>query len=285
MGILNVTPDSFSGDGVMETENTLATALDQAGAFQAAGADIIDVGGESTRPGAEPVPATEEISRVVPIIEAVSSALPDVPISVDTSKSEVAAAAIKAGAHMINDVWGLQRDPEIAAVAAEAECPVILMHNESRAQAIDQHGSGGAHYRAGDYDHLLDEVCATLSRIADDAEQAGIAEDQIILDPGIGFGKSVTQNLALLNHLDRIKAMGYPVLVGPSRKSFIGTVLDLEVEAREEGTAAAIAVSIVRGADILRVHDVAAMGRVAKMCDAIIRAPADGRSEPAKGAA
>ena len=186
---------------------------------------------------------------------------------------------------MVNDVWGLRRDPEIAGVAAEAGCPVILMHNASRADALGRHRRGGAHYRAGTYEHLLDEVCEDLAQAAGGAEQAGIAADQIILDPGIGFGKTVTQNLALLNHVERIKALGYPVLVGPSRKSFIGTVLDLDIDAREEGTAAAVAVAIVRGADILRVHDVTALGRVAKMCDAIIRAPADGRAEPAKGAA
>jgi dihydropteroate synthase len=288
MGILNVTPDSFSGDGVLKGRQCpefIARAVSQALEFHRAGAAIIDIGGESTRPGAEPVHADTEISRVVPVIEAIVAALPDAVISIDTSKAKVAEVALQAGAVIINDVCGLQMDEALAPLAASEKCTVILMHNASRREAVGDDGAGGKRYRAGSYDHVVNDVTGALAQLADRAQTAGISPDQIILDPGIGFGKSVAQNLALLNHLDRIKALGYPVLVGPSRKSFIGSVLGLETDDRIEGTAAAVAFAIARGADIVRVHDVKTMVRVAQMSDALLRAPADGQAVSAKGAA
>ncbi len=196
-------------------------------------------------------------------------------LSVDTFKATVAEAALDAGADIVNDVWGLRADPELARLAAQRGAPVILMHNRSRPNEVVVDRLGGS-YRAAEYGHLLDEVSAELAGLAEAARAAGIAADQIVLDPGIGFGKTVSQNMALINHLDRIKALGYPVLSGPSRKSFIGRVLDLPVDERVEGTAAAIALSIVRGADIVRVHDVGVMTRIARMCDAILRTTPDG---------
>jgi len=284
MGILNVTPDSFSGDGVMGAHDFVTDAMGQAVAFQRAGADILDVGGESTRPGAQPVDALTEINRVVPVIEAIAEKLPDAVISIDTSKAEVAAAALAAGAAMVNDVWGLQQDPEIAGVVADAGCPVVLMHNASRSDTVSADGAGGKRYGAGAYGHLLEDVVRMLGEHAAHAEAVGVAPDQIILDPGIGFGKSVTQNLALLNHLDRVKDLQYPVLVGPSRKSFIGSVLGTEVNDRLDGTMAAVAIAVVRGANIVRVHDVKSIVGVVRMCDAILSAPADGGGAPAEGA-
>ena len=288
MGILNVTPDSFSGDGVLkgrQRREFVAKAVGQALEFHRAGADIIDIGGESTRPGTAPVQADTEISRVVPVIEAVVAALPDAVISIDTSKAEVAEVALHAGAVIINDVWGLQMDAALAPLAAAEKCSVILMHNASRRDAVGDDGAGGKRYRAGSYGHVVDDVSGALVQLADRAQTAGIMPGKIILDPGIGFGKSVTQNLALLNHLDRIKGLGFPVLVGPSRKSFIGSVLGMETDERIEGTAAAVAFAIARGADIVRVHDVKTMVRVVQMSDAILRAPADGQTVSAKGAA
>jgi dihydropteroate synthase len=285
MGILNVTPDSFSGDGVLDGGDPVGKALAQAEDFLKAGADIIDIGGESTRPGAAPVDAGLEIERTRPVVAAIAAACPEALISIDTSKAAVAAAALDAGAHIINDVWGLQKDPDIAALATARGCPVVLMHNASRADAVGDAAAGGKYYRAGNAAQSVDAIVAALSALARAAMDAGVARDRVVLDPGIGFGKSITQNLALLNHLDRIKALGFPVLVGPSRKSFIGAVLDVPVEARDSGTAAAIAVAITRGADIVRVHDVAAMAEIAKMVDAILAAPADGKPESEKGAA
>lgn len=285
MGILNVTPDSFSGDGLGGADDALVErALAQAREFAASGADILDIGGESTRPGATPLTADEELRRVVPVIEAVAAALPETVLSVDTFKAAVAAAALDAGAQIVNDVWGLRADPELAALLAARGAPVILMHNHSRPSEVVIDRLGGS-YREAEYGHLLDEVAAELAVLADAARSAGIAADQIVLDPGIGFGKTVSQNMALINHLDRIKALGYPVLSGPSRKSFIGRVLDLPVEERLEGTAAAVALSIARGADIVRVHDVRAMARIARMSDAILRTTPDGDTADRSGVA
>jgi dihydropteroate synthase len=279
MGVLNVTPDSFSGDGLGGEGDLVARAVDQAAGFVAAGADILDVGGESTRPGASPVTAETEVGRVVPVVAALADRFPDAIISVDTSKAAVADAALGAGAHWLNDVWALKADPEIAAVAARRGVPVVLMHNRSRPQAVEADGRLGAQYKGARYGHLMDDIAAELAALAADARAAGIARERIVLDPGIGFGKTVLQNLALINHLDRLKALGYPLLIGPSRKSFIGQTLDLEAGERDEGTLACVAVGIARGADIVRVHDVKAAARVARMTDAILRAPASG-SEP-----
>jgi len=286
MGILNVTPDSFSGDGLRAGgRDVVELALAQARSFVEAGADILDIGGESTRPGATPLDAEEEKRRILPVIDAVADALPGTIVSVDTFKAEVAAAALDAGARILNDVWGLRADPDLGPLAAERGVPVILMHNRSKPNDVVVDRLGGS-YLGAEYRHLLDDVAAELTALADGAKAAGIPPDQIVLDPGIGFGKTIPQNLALINHMDRICALGYPVLSGPSRKSFIGRVLGLPVEERVEGTAAAVALSIARGADIVRVHDVAAMVRVARMTDAILRTTpagaASGRADAAE---
>jgi len=276
MGILNVTPDSFSGDGLrVDAEGTLDRAMAQARDFVDAGADILDVGGESTRPGSIPLGAEEEMERVLPVIEKLVGEFPDLLMSIDTFKSKVAAAALDAGVHIVNDVWGLRADPEMGRMAAERGAPVILMHNRSRPNDVIVDQLGGS-YLGARYDNLLEDVSREMEALATAALAAGIAHDQIVLDPGIGFGKTVQQNMALINHMDRFKTLGYPILSGPSRKSFIGRVLDLPPDQRLEGTAATIALSIVRGADIVRVHDTREMVRVARMMDAMLRAdPAD----------
>ena len=260
MGIVNVTPDSFSGDGLA---NDADAALEQALRFQAEGADIIDVGGESTRPGHTPVDADEEIRRVVPFIRLLASRL-HVPISVDTYKHEVAREAVAAGASMINDVWGLKRDPALAELAASEGVPIVLMHNQAGTAYAD----------------LLPDVAASLRSSMDIALGAGVPLENIILDPGVGFGKTAEHNLELLRRLSELTALGRPLLVGTSRKSTIGLVLDLPVEERLEGTAATVALAIAKGADIVRVHDVRAMTRVARMSDAVVR----GWTPPAGGA-
>ncbi len=256
MGVLNVTPDSFSGDGVGTDVNN---AVEQALRFQEWGADIIDVGGESTRPasiysGSDVVNADEELARVLPVIDALVPKL-DIPISIDTYKAEVASRAIKSGAQIVNDVWGLTRDPRIGPVVAEAEAAVILMHNQG-------------HTRYGD---LVPDVIGRLDELANSAIEMGISKENIILDPGMGFGKTAQHNLEILRRLGEFRALGMPLLVGMSRKSTIGYVLDLPVDDRLEGTAATVAISIANGADIVRVHDVREMARVAKMTDAIVR--------------
>ena len=269
MGILNATPDSFSGDGLY-AENA-KTVLEQAREFVELGADILDVGGESTRPGSAPVDADEELRRVIPVIRAISEEMPQTLISVDTYKAAVAQAALEAGAHIVNDVWGLRADPELASVVAAAGCPVILMHNRSNPASVEVRNQLGNAYIGAEYADLLEEIKAELLESVKIAEQAGIRSDAIILDPGLGFGKTVAQNLELNNRLDEIRALGYPVLLGPSRKSFIGYTLDLPADQRVEGTAASVAVGIVRGADIIRVHDVKEMTRIARMTDALVR--------------
>ncbi len=271
MGVLNVTPDSFSGDGLMAQDDAaLSAALAQAKEFVESGADILDVGGESTRPGAEPVGPAEEAARVLPVVGALASEF-DVAISIDSYKADIAEAALLAGAHIVNDVWALRADPEMARVVACYAVPIILMHNRSNpANAQVRHRLGGR-YVGVDYDDLIEDVKAELLRSVEIAREAGIEENRIILDPGIGFGKTVEQNLTLVDRLDRIHDLGYPLLLGPSRKSFIGYTLDLPPEDRVEGTAAAVVVGIVRGADIVRVHDVKSIVRVARMADAIVR--------------
>ncbi len=271
MGILNVTPDSFSGDGLLARGDALRLSLEQAAHFLEAGADILDVGGESTRPGSQPVSAAEEIERVVPVIRQIAHHFPQALISIDTYKASVAQAAFDAGAHLLNDVWGLRADPDLAGVAARYQAPVILMHNRSNSANVEVRERLGATYLGAEYADLLGEVKQELLQSVELARRAGVDESRIILDPGIGFGKSVAHNLELINRLDEIRALGFPVLLGPSRKSFIGFTLDLPPDQRLEGTAAAVAVGIVRGADIIRVHDVLQMVRVARMTDAIVR--------------
>jgi dihydropteroate synthase len=279
MGILNVTPDSFSGDGLLspspagrgnrgEGENP---AVEQARDFLANEADILDVGGESTRPGSEPVNAEAEMVRVIPVIEAIHSEFPDALISIDTYKAKVAEAAFKAGAHILNDVWALRADPELASVAARFRVPVILMHNRSNPASVEVRNQLGNAYIGSTYENLMDDVKRELLASVELAVRAGVEESRIIVDPGIGFGKTREHNLELINRLDEIRALGFPVLLGPSRKSFIGFTLNLPPDQRVEGTAATIAVGITRCADIIRVHDVKEMRRVAKMTDAIVR--------------
>ncbi len=251
MGILNVTPDSFSGDGVTD----LKTAVTQAKQMVEDGADLIDVGGESTRPETWSGPGLsveDELARVIPVVERVVAAVP-VPVSIDTYKAQVAERALAAGASLVNDIWGLRRDPAMASAVSRACAPVVLMHNKP----------------GGGYQNLMQEIASSLLESVNLARAAGIADDRIILDPGIGFGKTREENLEIIRRLPELRRLGFPLLVGPSRKSFIGETLDLPAGERLEGTAAAVALSIAGGADIIRVHDVRAMVRVARMADAI----------------
>lgn len=278
MGILNITPDSFSGDGLIQPSlpeqasgDMLSSALAQASIFISSGADMLDVGGESTRPGAQPVSADEEIGRVVPVIQSIAAHFPEQILSVDTYRASVAEAALQAGARMVNDVWGFKADPDLAGVVARHGVPVVLMHNRSSWAHAEIQSQLGGRYIGMPYDNLLVDVKRELLESVAIAHAAGILEQNIILDPGIGFGKTVEQNLELLDRLGEIKALGYPVLLGPSRKSFIGYTLNLPPDQRLEGTAAAVAIGIARGVDIVRVHDVPFMVRVAKIADAITR--------------
>ena len=278
MGILNITPDSFSGDGLLpplpagegrgEGESP---ALTQAKHFLSSGADILDIGGESTRPGSQPVTADEELERVIPVISAIHKEFPEAIISIDTYKARVAEEAFKAGAHILNDVWGLRADPDLANVAAKYKVPVILMHNRSNPASVEVRNQLGNAYIGSTYENLMEEVKRELLVSVELAVKAEVQESHILVDPGIGFGKTREHNLELINRLDEVRALGYPVLLGPSRKSFIGFTLDLPADQRVEGTAATVAVGITRGADIIRVHDVKEMARVAKMTDAIVR--------------
>ncbi len=271
MGILNVTPDSFSGDGLMSSGDLVEQSVRKAGHFLKYHVDILDIGGESTRPGSETVDADEEIKRVVPVIQAITKNFPEAVISIDTYKSKVAEEAIKSGAHIVNDVWALRADPTLAVVTKHYKVPVILMHNRSNPASVEVRKQLGNAYTGSEYDDLIEDVKRELLVSVDLAVKAGIKESHIILDPGVGFGKTREHNLELINQLDEIRALGYPVLLGPSRKSFIGFTLDLPADEKVEGTAATIAVGITRGADIIRVHDVKEMSRVAKMTDAIVR--------------
>jgi dihydropteroate synthase len=271
MGILNVTPDSFSGDGIIAKGDVVKIAVEQAGQFIESGADILDVGGESTRPGSAPVDAAQEMERVLPVIEALNKNFPDALISIDTYKAQVAKQAIEAGAHIVNDVWGLRADLELAHVVAKHGTPVVLMHNRSNPASVDVREKLGNAYIGSEYNNLIPDVKRELLESVELARKAGVAESHILLDAGIGFGKTREHNLELINRLDEIRALGYPVLLGASRKSFIGFTLDLPADQRIEGTAATIAIGIARGADIIRVHDVKEMGRVARMTDALVR--------------
>lgn len=254
MGIVNVTPDSFSDGGCFRQAEA---AVRHAHQLIADGADILDIGGESTRPygNNQPVSVQEEMERVLPVLERLLQEVA-VPISLDTYKPETAEAALKLGVHMINDVWGLQKDPAMAAIIAKYQVPVIVMHNQA------QPG----------YQDLLAEVSAFLLKSIQIAGQAGIDKKNIIVDPGIGFGKTRTDNLRLIRHLEQLKTLECPILLGTSRKAFIGTTLGGLLPAeRVEGTAATVAVGIANGADIVRVHDVKEIARVARMTDALIR--------------
>lgn len=255
MGVLNLTPDSFSGDGLSyDVEAAVAQGL----RFEEEGADIVDVGGESTRPasvyaGAAPVTAEEELNRVMPALERLVASL-KVPVSIDTRKARVAREAVQAGAAMVNDV-SMLGDPEMAGTVAELDVPIVISHTRRRAE----------------YHDVVAEVLADLRSAADRARAAGVKPGHIIIDPGIGFGKTVLHSLEMLRGVSALKSLGYPVLIGTSRKSSIGAVLNLPANERVEGTAATVALAIQRGVDIVRVHDVKAMVRVARMSDAVVR--------------
>ncbi|MBW8351518.1 dihydropteroate synthase [Bacillus sp. IITD106] len=250
MGILNATPDSFSDGG---RYNNIETAVQHAVQMVADGADIIDIGGESTRPGHEPVLAEEEITRVVPVIEAIA-AKAIVPISIDTYKSETAKRAVEAGASIINDIWGAKKDPDIASVAADYNVPIILMHNRENRN----------------YHSFIRDVLNDLYESISIAKKAGVEDDQIILDPGIGFAKDYDENIEMMANLDKLVGLGYPVLLGTSRKRMIGTALDLPVEERMEGTGATVCFGIQKGCHIMRVHDVKEISRMAAMMDVLL---------------
>lgn len=276
MGIVNITPDSFSGDGLCHTEppgetDLIKFAIQQVADFLNSGADIIDIGGESTRPGAKTVNEDEEIDRVIPIIRAIRTEFPEAILSIDTYKARVAEQALAAGADIINDVWGFFGDPKMAMTAANADIPVILMHNRSKPENAQVAENLGGRYVGMAYDDLLSDITNELRMSIELGIGAGVKPENIIIDPGIGFGKTVEQNCQLIDRLDHFKKLGKPILLGPSRKSFIGYTLDLPPNERIEGTAATIAIGIDRGADIIRVHDVKAMARVAKMTDALTR--------------
>ena len=274
MGIINLTPDSFSGDGLLAAG--VAAAVQQARHFVAEGADILDVGGESTRPGSQPISAEEELARVVPVIQALRAELPEVVISVDSYRAEVAQASLAAGANWVNDVWGLRMDSKMARVVAEANCPVVLMHNRSKPKDVVQEAQLGGRYVGVTYGNLIEECCQELLESVAIGLAAGVRPENIILDPGVGFGKTVEQNWQLVNELAQFKKLGFPLLLGTSRKSFIGYTLNRPPEKRLAGTAATVAIGIARGADIIRVHDVAFMTEVARMSDVMVRKGAGG---------
>ncbi|EFM10859.1 dihydropteroate synthase [Paenibacillus curdlanolyticus YK9] len=252
MGILNATPDSFSDGGRYDT---VQAAVERAKQMVAEGADILDIGGESTRPGYVPVPEEEEIRRVVPVIHAIRQALPHIPLSIDTYKPETARQSLAAGAHIINDIWALRHDPRMAVAAAEFECPVILNHNRP-----DRN-----------YTNFVGDVIADLQESIRIAHAAGVRDDRIWLDPGIGFAKDYDENIAMMGRLTDLAELGYPVLLGTSRKGFIGQALGgVPSHERVEGTAATVSIGIMQGCGIVRVHDVQAMKRVSLMTDAIV---------------
>ncbi|WP_010297005.1 dihydropteroate synthase [Candidatus Odyssella thessalonicensis] len=266
MGIINITPDSFSGDGLMQHADVIERAVAQAETFIGQGADILDIGGESTRPGAVAVALEEELSRVVPAVAAIHQKFPDILISIDTTKAEVARAAIAAGAAIINDVSGLLMDPAMVSVALEANVPVIIMHSQA-AESVCQFDALDPLNRSG---RSIDvEVASDLDRMAIHAISHGLTRHHIILDPGIGFAKTPEQNLLLISQLDRIRSLGYPVLLGVSRKSFIGYATGDPVEKRMAGSIAAATIGVMKGAQIVRVHDVAETVHAMKVVDAI----------------
>jgi dihydropteroate synthase len=259
VGILNITPDSFSGDGLAGIDpagrDPAERAVEQARAMVGQGADVLDIGGESTRPGHASVSADEEIERVVPVLLAVRAALPDVPLSIDTTKPRVAEAALDAGADLLNDVWGVAPDTSLVRLAAERSIPLILMHNRAEAR----------------YTNLIAEIVADLWRAIERALAAGCALESLIVDPGFGFGKAVHHNLELIRRLPELRVLGRPIMLGTSRKSTLGRVLDLPAAERLEATLATTALAVAAGVDLVRVHDVEANLRAARLTDAIVR--------------
>ena len=272
MGIVNVTPDSFSGDGL---GSDVEGAVAQARHFAEEGADMVDIGGESTRPGAQAGPAQGEMERVLPVIERLVGEM-DIPISIDTYKASVAQAALEAGAQMVNDVWGLRRDPELAGVVAEWGVPVVVMHNRAQSGTAVRSPPLGGRYRKAEYADLMGDILRELRQSLDIAAESGIPCEKIIVDPGIGFAKTVSQSIEVLRRLAELRVLGCPIMVGTSRKSLIGYTLSLPPAERLEGTAATVAIGIANGADIVRVHDVKEMVRVARMSDALVRPTHEG---------
>ena len=258
MGIVNVTPDSFSGDGLVgvgRPGTAIDRAVSQAVRMVAEGADLLDVGGESTRPGHAPVAEAEELDRVIPVVAAIHVALPEVPISVDTTKPAVAAAALDAGATLLNDIWAVGAADDLPRLAAERGSPMILMHNRAEPSYTD----------------LVPEIVADLDRAIERAVRLGCPRESLIVDPGFGFGKTPDHNLRLLRDLRELRVLGRPILLGTSRKSTLGRVLDLPPEERLEATLATTALGIAAGVDVVRVHDVEANVRAARLTDAIVR--------------
>ena len=262
MGIINVTPDSFSDGGKYAN---VEAAVMRAKQMVADGADIIDIGGESSRPGAEPITVNEECRRVIPVVQALAEQF-QIPISVDTYKAKVAREALSAGACVINDITALHGDPNMCQIIADAQAGVILMHMQ---------GVPATMQKAPTYQNVVAEVHAWLTEVSSQAVDRGIDSSRIMIDPGIGFGKTFDHNLEILRHLMQFRGIGYPMLVGVSRKKFIGRILDLPVHQREEGTAATVAWSIINGANVVRVHDVAKMKQVAQVIDTICRTKPD----------
>lgn len=256
MGIINVTPDSFSGDGLGADVDA---AIEQGLSFESLAADMLDVGGQSTRPGHTRITEEEELNRTIPVVKALASRC-SIPISIDTFYARVAAEALAAGASIINDQWALRLDPRMAPLAAEAQVPVVLMHNQS----------------GTDYNYLIPDIRASLSSSVENALQAGVLPENVIIDPGLGFGKTLEHNLEVVRRLSELKGIAPAILVGPSRKSMIGRTLELPVDQRVEGTAAVVALCVANGADVARVHDVREMVRVCRMTDAIVRTPVNG---------
>ncbi len=264
MGILNVTPDSFSGDGLLAPDDgsartprsdPVAHAVARARRMVDEGADLLDIGGASSRPGHAEVPIDAEIGRVVPVIRAVAAAMPAIPISIDTTSARVAEAALDAGAHLLNDVWGVGDDPAMVELAAARRVPIVLMHNRAEAR----------------YRNLVAEVLADLERALERAVRAGVAWDDLIVDPGFGFGKTPDHNVALLAQLGAFRALGRPILLGTSRKSTLGRLLDLPPDERIEATTATTALAAAAGVDMVRVHDVRPNVRAARIADAVAR--------------
>ncbi|MEF2247592.1 dihydropteroate synthase [Paenibacillus sp. IITD108] len=251
MGILNATPDSFSDGG---RYLAVEEAVKHACQMVQAGADLLDIGGESTRPGAAFVSAEEEISRIIPVVVALREELPHIPLSIDTYKAETARAALKAGAHIINDIWGLKHDPDMAKAAAQYNCPIIISHNR----------------KERNYNALMPDLLADLQESVDLARQAGIEENNIWLDPGIGFAKTYEDNLEVMRHLYKIVELGYPVLLGTSRKRFIQNTLALPASEVVEGTCATVVLGAAQGCQLVRVHDVGAVKRAVTMTDAML---------------
>lgn len=268
MGILNVTPDSFSGDGLLTAagEPDVGAAVEQARRMANEGADILDVGGESSRPGHADVPVSAELARVVPVVAAVRAALPELPLSVDTTKRDVAAAALDAGADLVNDVWGVAADEAMLRLVADRRVPMVVMHNRAAAR----------------YTNFMAEMVADLQRAIERALSIGVTWEQVIVDPGFGFGKAPEHNIALLRDLGMLRVLGRPLLLGTSRKSTLGRILDLPADQRVEATLTTTALGIASGADIVRVHDVEANVRVARVADAVVRGPGAGGEPSAR---